>query len=111
MTETTTKKRPAPYSYRPPKGREEAFAQLVAESGLSVNAFLTEAVFGRSRHRPAELRLLAKILGEAAQIRAQLHEVQLSGQAGQGSALSIEAVHDRLIEIRAALFRLMGRKP
>lgn len=106
----TSKKRPAPYSYRPPRDREEAFARLVAESGLSVNAFLTEAVFGRSRHRPAEIRLLAKLLQMLAQIRDELRQLRIEGADG-ASLLLLESVLERLIEIRAAVFRCMGRTP
>lgn len=106
----TPKKRPPPYSYRPPKDREEAFARSVAESGLSVNAFLTEAGFGRSRHRPAEVRQLAKLLQMLAQIRDELRQLRVEG-AGEASALLLDAIHERLIEIRAAIFRCMGRTP
>lgn len=110
MTETTQKRR-APYSYRPPKSREEEFERLLAASGLPFNAFITEAVFGRSRHRPAELRLLAKILGETAQISDCQHEILLSGGADSGGDLKHHEIRDLLIEIRAALFVCMGRKP
>ena len=104
-----TKKRAAPISYRPPKGREDEFSARVAASGLSVNAFLTESVFGRNRHRPGELRALARLLGQSANIRYRLREISMS--AGGDDALAIEAVMDELTEIRAALLALMGRKP
>lgn len=104
-----TRKRAAPISYRPPKGREDEFNARVAASGLSVNAFLTESVFGRNRHRPGELRALARLLGQAAHIRDSLHEISMS--AGGDDALAVEAVMEELTEIRAALLALMGRKP
>ncbi|PQO22447.1 hypothetical protein C2I36_12955 [Rhodobacteraceae bacterium WD3A24] len=107
MTDQTVK-RAAPISYRPPKDREDEFRARVAASGLSVNAFLTESVFGRTRHRPGELKALARLLGRAAHIRDNLHEISMS--AGGDDALVIEAAMDELAEIRAALLDLMGRK-
>jgi len=104
-----TKKRAAPISYRPPKDREDEFKARVAASGLSVNAFITESVFGRSRHRPGELKALARLLGRAAHIRDSLYGVSLS--AGGEDALIIEAAMEELAEIRAVLFDLMGRRP
>jgi len=110
MPEKETKsKRPAPISYRPPKNRTAAFHARVAASGLSANAFITEAIFGRNRHRPDELQALARLLGEAAKISDQLHEIALTG-AGE-NALLIEAAQRDLDEIRAALLNSMGRRP
>ena len=102
------KKRPSPYSYRPPEARRDAFERLVAASGLSVNAFLTEAVFGRNRHRPGELKQLAAILARCGHIADALRE---SGQTAQTDTLLLEPLKDDLTEIRFALFLLMGRKP
>lgn len=102
-------KRAAPISYRPPKEREAEFRARVAASGLSTNAFITEAIFGRTRHRPEELQSLARLLARAAQISDRLHEIGLAG-AGE-SALPIEAAHRELAEIRAALLSMMGRRP
>src|SRR5690242_8965237 len=87
--------RPAPISYRPPKGREAEFAALVEASGLSVNAFITQSAFGRRRSRVAERKQLALLLATAARISDQLHEVSL---AGRGDSALSEAVHQELIE-------------
>lgn len=108
MTDQTVK-RAAPISYRPPRDREDEFRARVAASGLSVNAFLTESVFGRTRHRPGELKALARLLARAAHIRDSLHEISMS--AGGDDALAIEAVMAELAEIRAALLEMMGRRP
>lgn len=104
------KRRRSPISWRPPAEREDEFDARVAASGLSVNAFITEAVFGRSRHRPAETKLLARLLASSAEIAEDSRELRLTG-AEAGNTLLLEAIHDRLIEIRSALFTLMGRKP
>src|SRR5688572_13614165 len=93
------KKRRAPISYRPPKGREEEFDALVAASGLSVNAFLNECVFGKHRRNPAERKQLALLLASAARISDQLHDISLAGTGD--SALALEAAHRELTEIRA----------
>ena len=107
--DTPRPKRPAPISWRPPAGKRAVFEARVAESGLTPNAFFTEAVFGRSRHRPAEIRLLAQILAECAACADRLREIELAG--GAGATLEIEAAREDLAEIRSALFLLMGRQP
>lgn len=109
-TATARPKRPPPISWRPPADKRAEFDDRLKASGLSANAFITEAVFGRTRHRPAELRHLAQILAACADIKDQLHEIALSGAAA-GHSLSIEEFTERLIEIRSALFILMERKP
>ncbi len=103
-------KRKPPYSYRPPEDRRAAFERRVAESGLSVNAFITEAIFGRNRHRPAEMRLLSRLLGECAAIADLVRNVAKSEDADRLTPL-LEAIKILLTEIRSALFLLMGRKP
>jgi hypothetical protein len=107
MTEETDK-RPAPISYRPPKGREAEFAALVSASGLSTNAFITDRIFRERRRDPAQRQELALLLKEAADISDGLHDIALT--AGH-SALEIEALHARLSRIRAGLLVMMGRKP
>ena len=108
MTDERKKRRP-PISYRPPKDREEEFYALVAESGLPANAFITERIFGGRRRSLAVLKLLGLLLAKAARISDQLHELALAG-AGD-SALLLEAIYRELVDIRAALLKLMGRKP
>lgn len=71
--------RPAPISYRPPKGLAAEFHARVAASGLSVNAFITACIFGRSRRRWDERQALAQLLGQAAQISDRLHDLALTG--------------------------------
>ncbi len=110
MPEKETKsKRPAPISYRPPKGLAAQFHARAAASGLSTNAFITQAVFGRNRHRPDELQVLAGLLAGTAEIGDRLREIEHAG-AGD-SALPIIAAQRDLADIRAALIALMGRGP
>ena len=103
-------KRPAPISWRPPADKRAEFEKRLKASGMSANAFITEAVFGRTRHRPAELRQQAQILAQCAEIKDSLHEIAISGAAA-GHTLNLEDITARLVEIRSALFILMGRKP
>jgi len=103
------KKRAPPVSYRPPKHREEEFFNRAAASGLSVNAFITHAVFGKPRRHPAQLAELAKLLDQAAQISDRLHDIALT--TAEYNALPIEQARAELSQIRAALLTLMGRKP
>lgn len=99
-------KRPAPVSWRPPHGREREFARMVAASGLSANAFITQAVF-RSRNRVERVQL-ARLLKEAQDIRDELAQLRLEGAAG--NALAIEQAEQTLIAIAAGILRLMGRR-
>ncbi|MGD9537126.1 MAG: hypothetical protein AB7P52_05155 [Alphaproteobacteria bacterium] len=102
------KKRAAPISYRPPRKREAEFAARAEASGLSVNGFLNDCVFGKNRRRPGEQQALARLLGRAARIGDALEEISLTGDAGH--AVVIEAALAELSEIRAALLALMGRQ-
>lgn len=106
------KKRKSPYSYRPPEDRRAAFEQRVAESGLSLNAFITEAVFGRNRHRPDEVKLLAQILVKCASIADAIgmHDTFNTDDTEYRTRL-LEGTRAELIAIRSALFLLLGRKP
>ena len=98
--------RSPPVSWRPPKGREAEFAQAVAASGLSTNAFITQAVF-RSRNK-IERAMLAKLLGQAQRISDELHEAQLAG--GGENSLLLEEAGRALEEIRAGIMNLMERR-
>lgn len=109
MEKKTAHKRRAPISYRPPREREDEFYARVSESGLSVNAFLTDAVFGRSRYRPAEMRKLAQLLSACAVIRDALDALPEADHEVRAEVLA--AIHAELSEVRAALLKLMGRKP
>ena len=103
MTENS--KRDAPISYRPPQGLRREFVRRVEASGLSVNAFLTRAVFA-NRRRPAERQALAQIMAEVAAIRDRLEAI-----TGGDSADQHAAACDELAAIRAALLKMMERAP
>lgn len=109
MTEKT--KREAPISYRPPHELREQFRARVEESGLSVNAFITAAVFGDDAPKPARRASapradVARLLAETA-----LLNERLKGLAGDADpALLADAVRD-LSEIRAACLKALGRSP
>lgn len=103
------KRRPAPISYRPPKAREEEFDALVSASGLSVNAFLTDAVFRNGRYKQADLALLNRLIAEMAASRDLLRELPIDDDE------ELRAVLDRVLEaqleIRNAILIYTGRKP
>lgn len=101
----TDKKRDTPISYRPPVDLRDEFVRRVEASGLPVNAFITQAVFG-GRRRPAERELLAQIMAEAAIIRDQLDAIADSAQADH-----VDAALGELAVIRAALLKMMERAP
>jgi len=103
------KGRPAPVSYRPPKGRADEFYARVAASGLSANAFITACIFGRSRRRPSERQLLARLLDQTAQIADHLDALSRGG--ADRHAVLLDATQHELAELRSALLALMGREP
>ena len=110
MPEKTGKnRRPAPISYRPPKGREAEFRARVAASGKSANGFLNDCVFSKRQRGSADRQDLARLLHIAGQISDQLDDITLTG--GDNNVLTIESCHVELREIRNALLALMGRKP
>lgn len=111
MTEKET--RAAPISYRPPAELREAFRARVEASGLSVNAFITQAIFDqdapRQRRRASvKQQAIARLLAEIARLRDRLGAVGV--EADLDAALLEEAVRD-LREIRAACLAALGRKP
>lgn len=94
------KKRRPKISYRIPADKEDEFDKLVALSGLSTNGFITDCVFRRNRHNPAELKRLAEILAMAAELKTELKSQD---------QLDID-VKRELTLIRTALMSLMGRR-
>lgn len=106
-TDKPKRKKPAPISYRPPIDKRAAFYEMHELSGLSVSAFITECIFGRSRHRPSELKALAQIISQCASIREQLDKVSISPSA---NTILLEQATEELVLIRSALMHLMGRR-
>lgn len=109
MTEKS--KREAPISYRPPHELREQFRAQVEASGLSVNAFITAAVFGNGG--PAPARRVSASRADVARLLAQtaLLNEQLKGMGPDADpTLIAEAIRD-LHEIRAACLTALGRSP
>lgn len=111
MTEKET--RAAPISYRPPTELREAFRARVEASGLSVNAFITQAIFDQDaprqrRRAPVEQQTIARLLAETARLHDRLGAVGVDAELN--AALLEEVVRD-LREIRAACLAALGRKP
>lgn len=110
MTDKREHKRKPPISYRPPEALRAEFERRVQESGLSSNAFLTEGWHGRNRYRPAEQKILAQILARCAEFADQQRQTARNASSAESDPQSDE-LKTLLIEIRSALFSLMGRKP
>ncbi len=107
----TEKKREAPISYRPPCELREQFRARVEESGLSVNAFITAAVFGESapktgRRASAQRQDIARLLAETA-----LLNERLKGLVGDADPALLEDAARDLREIRAACLAALRRAP
>lgn len=116
MPDQKTTKRPTPISYRPPVAlRGELYARQL-RSGLSMNAFITKAIFDariprQNRRPPIEKGDLARLLNHAAQIRDRLHGIALSDGDDIANAALVEAAMEDLATIRAALITALGRTP
>lgn len=110
MPESSAKKRRSPIPWRPPADRWDEFDAMVAASGLVQNAFITEAVFGRNRHRPGELKLLAQQLRELGRIAEALRQFERSGVAADCPHL-LEMCWSELRANRSGVMLDMGRKP
>lgn len=109
------KKRPAPISYRPPERLRDEFHTRVRDSGQSINAFITAAVFGQAapRTRPlstVEQKLIAMLLSQAARINDRLEQACSSSANGNHSLL-LQECRDELAEIRSYLMLALRREP
>jgi len=107
----TEKKREAPISYRPPCELREQFRARVEESGLSVNAFITAAVFGEGSPKPARRTSasradVARLLAETALLNERLKALMAVTDTG-----AVEGAMADLREIRAACLKALGRSP
>lgn len=115
MTEQRKKKRAAPISFRPPEGMREEFRARVQNSGLSVNAYITAAVFGQAAPRaprppPLDQKMVAKLLSQAARISDRL-EIGVQRSSDAEDALSLQECRAELAEIRSCLMLALGRTP
>lgn len=102
MSEREAKRR-GKASYRPPKDFEAEFYAAVSHSGLTTNAFLTNALkqFIHGNHNDQAMHIkLARLLSDVASIKAL-------AEAGD---LSSDALAAEMQMIRTALMRLTGRK-
>jgi hypothetical protein len=115
------KKRAPPISYRPPEKLRDEFAARVRNSGLSLNGFITRAVFAgaapRARSKPAlDHATAAMLLAQAAAIADRLSTLpeSASGDSQERDEAFDEALHacrEELLLIRTFLMQLAGREP
>jgi hypothetical protein len=109
------KKRPSPYSYRPPVELREEFERRVAASGLSLSAFITRHCLGEvlpSQHRnqPEKKKDLARLLHEAARIKESLDELKARHPAPDSLTETVEQAKSELVLIRTLIMQALGRK-
>lgn len=111
------KKRAPPISYRPPERLRDEFAARVRNSGLSLNGFITRAVFAgaapRARSKPAlDHTAAALLLAQAAAIADRLGALPESAPGdSQERDEALHACHEELLLIRTFLMQLAGREP
>lgn len=104
-----TGKRPAPVSYRPPEKLRDEFYARAKNSGLSLNAYITQAVFERGSGSAAcDKKMLALLLSQAARINTHLEEMEACTSGGH--VMLLEECRHELAEIRAALLEGMRKR-
>ena len=99
-----------PIAYRPPKDKRGAYNAMREESGLSHSAFITECVFGKTRHRPAENRKLAQILFEEQKQTDILRSLEARLDDDPKLHERFDALLREKIHIRTTLMSLLGRR-
>ena len=114
MTEKTDKTRDSPISYRPPADLAGEFRRRVEQSGLSVNAYITRAVFNApiprgARKPPVEKQMLAELLARSGAIRDALDNAARLDRDNPDTAGAIKAGVAELEIIAAGVLKLLER--
>lgn len=111
MENETKTKRGGTITLRLPAGKRAELDAMVRTAGTSRNAFILGRIFGRVGGTFADVkRTVAPFLPVLADLKDQLHDIRMSGTASE-CGLLLEEIRDLLLEIRAALFLLLRRKP
>lgn len=97
-----------PIAYRPPKDKRAQIDAMKEQSGLSYSAFITEAILGRSRHRPAENLKLARLLSQSATIADRQRDHRFAET--EETRMLQKAILAELILIRNAIMACLGRR-
>jgi len=114
MTEKTDKTRESPISYRPPADLAGEFRRRVEQSGLSVNAYITRAVFNAPiprgvRTLPAEKQMLAELLARSGAIHDTLDKALRIDGDNPDTAVAVRAGVAELEIIAAGILKLLER--
>lgn len=122
MSKKQTEKRKGPISYRPPAHLRDEFERRIERSGLTANAFLTQGWYGQSVPRQSKriklseaqagqtVGIMGKIKDEIKAIRQSLADHQDSAILRKIYAV-LKSIENLLLDIRWAMFKLLGRKP
>ncbi|MGO4809414.1 hypothetical protein AB4156_07405 [Cupriavidus sp. 2MCAB6] len=115
MPDKPKKHREAPISYRPPQGLAAEFRARVRDSGMSINAFITAAVFGHqplraARRSPLDDKTAATLLAQVARINDRLNEVASREPPADKTMPVLAECNEALAEIRTCLMLVLGRK-
>lgn len=107
------------YGWKPPIDRLDEVEALIAESGKSANAFLTQCVLEKRRSSiPLPLKhASAEAIPRLGKIKSLSRDFMSASDNGEPHPAHNE-IHDLfhrnnelLLEIRTALFLILGRKP
>lgn len=101
-------KRPAPYSYRPPEKLREEFASRVANSDMSINAFITKSIFGGNRSSIDDknyahlLHIMARFSGHIGDAKKECKNEQ--------TLKHLEKCDHDLAEFRSLVMKALGKR-
>ena len=100
------------YTWKPPVDRLDEVEALIAESGLSFNAFMTQCALEkrRSSYPPILKKSAGQLLAFLGPIRDHTRRLETAPHDDQRIIILLQ-IRDLLLEIRAALFLILGRKP
>lgn len=106
------------YAWKPPIDKLDKVEALIAESGKSANAFFTQCILGRRSSFPLPLKLAAGqgihwlgVLADHSRGLLKTAKSHPSSPMLDKILDTFERIERLLIEIRSALFLILGRKP
>jgi hypothetical protein len=108
MSEASKNEYPQSFTVKIPKGREQEFYAKQKASGQSRNAYVMEACFGDTRHRPGEYKFLGQILAKCGLLAQALRS--LSQRPDEELQGIVGACLEELRIIRTAIMQRFGRK-
>ncbi len=108
MSEASKNEYPQSFTVKIPKGREREFYAKQKASAQSRNAYVMEACFGDTRHRPGEYKFLGQILAKCGLLAQALRG--LNQRPDEELRGLVSQCFEELRIIRTAIMQRFGRK-